>query len=180
MAEMEVKVSYGALKMQALEFYMAQENRKIEDELKEHLDKLYQKNVPKQVQEFLEKGPLDAEEQGAVVPVETAGAVAENQTDNQAEQQSGQQPEQGATQNTTEADAGNERTTSTARATGRGSQNRNTTRANRNTQNAGTGSRANQTHADIVAEQNETEQSADAGTEAEEVQEQTGGMVMGM
>ena len=164
MAEKEVKVSYGALKLQALAYYMEQENTSVEEALKEHLDKLYQKAVPKQVQEFLEKGPLDTE---AVQEQGESQQASEVQSAGNREGTPVTDAEQEATQGTEP---------SAPRTIGRGTQSRasartqgSTGRSNRNSQRQ---SEPEQTPA--------TEETADTATPEETEQEENSGMAMSM
>lgn len=155
MAEKQITVSYGALKLQALEFYMKEEGNSIEAALKEQLDKLYQKNVPKQVQEFLEKGPL---ENGNVQDETGNRQVPETQSQEGAETVSAGDTEQEQTSRTT----GNQSRAS-ARNTGSSG------RSNRNRQRQ---SEPEQTPA--------AEEAAETVTPEETEQEETGGMAMSM
>lgn len=152
MAEKEVKVSFGALKMQALEYYMQQEGNQIEDALKEHLDKLYQKNVPKQVQDFIEKGPLEAEnvqEQDCSQP-EPEG---EQQESGAASEQEHQEP---------------------VRTSGRGSQGRTTGR------NQPSAARNNRLAQRQSAQESEPPTEENVQGQEEDTQEQSDEMVMSM
>lgn len=54
MAEKEIKIGFSEVKMEALEFFLRENNTTVEDVLKEHLDKTYEKNVPQQVRKFVE------------------------------------------------------------------------------------------------------------------------------
>lgn len=54
MAEKEIKITFEAVKMEALEFFLREQNTTVEKVLKEHLDKTYEKNVPQQVRKFVE------------------------------------------------------------------------------------------------------------------------------
>lgn len=158
MAEKEVKVSYGALKLQALSYYMSQEDTTIEAALKEHLDKLYQKVVPKQVQEFLEKGPLDTD------------AVPEQ---GESRQTPDMQPEEN-TEGTSVTSA--EQEAVVPRASVRGTQSRASAR------NQGSSGRSNRnSHRQSEPEQTPaTEETAETVFPEENQQEETGGMTMNM
>ena len=164
MAEKEVKVSYGALKLQALSYYMSQKDTTVEEALKEHLDQIYQKVVPKQVQEFLEKGPLDTEavqEHGEIQQASEAQSAGngESASVTNAEQETAQGTEPSA-----------------PRTTGRGTQNRasartqgSTGRSNRNSQRQ---SEPEQTPS--------AEETTDTVTPEDNEQEENGGMAMSM
>lgn len=54
MAEKEIKIGFSEAKMEALEFFLRENDSTVEKALKEHLDKIYEKNVPQQVRKFVE------------------------------------------------------------------------------------------------------------------------------
>lgn len=54
MTEKEIKIGFPEVKMEALEFYLQESSTTVEQVLKEHLDKIYEKNVPLQVRKFVE------------------------------------------------------------------------------------------------------------------------------
>ena len=54
MKKTNLQVSFDADKLNALQFYMAKKELKVEDELLAHLDRLYEKTVPVQVREYVE------------------------------------------------------------------------------------------------------------------------------
>lgn len=54
MAEKEIKIGFSEAKMEALEFFLGENDSTVEKALKEHLDKLYEKSVPQQVRKFVE------------------------------------------------------------------------------------------------------------------------------
>lgn len=54
MAEQEIKIEFSEVKMEALEFFLRENNTTVETVLKEHLDKTYEKSVPQQVRKFVE------------------------------------------------------------------------------------------------------------------------------
>jgi len=54
MKKTNLQVSFDADKLNALQFYMAKKELKVEDELQAQLDKLYEKMVPVQVREYVE------------------------------------------------------------------------------------------------------------------------------
>lgn len=54
MAEKEIKIGFSEAKMEALEFFLQENNTTVEKVLKEHLDKIYEKSVPQQVRKFVE------------------------------------------------------------------------------------------------------------------------------
>ena len=50
MAEKEIKITFAGEKLEALSFFLAEQGGKtVEELLKSHLDKSYEKNVPAQV-----------------------------------------------------------------------------------------------------------------------------------
>ena len=49
MAEKEIKIGFPETKMEALEFFLRENDTTVEKVLKEHLDKTYEKSVPQQV-----------------------------------------------------------------------------------------------------------------------------------
>lgn len=56
MAEKEIKIMCSEEKLKALQFFMKQKGKDIEAELKDYLDKTYEKAVPNAVREFVESG----------------------------------------------------------------------------------------------------------------------------
>ena len=53
MAEKEIKITFAGEKLEALSFFLAEQGGKtVEELLKSHLDKSYEKNVPAQVRKF--------------------------------------------------------------------------------------------------------------------------------
>lgn len=54
MAEKEIKIGFSEAKMEALEFFLGENDSTVEKALKEHLDKMYEKTVPQQVRKFVE------------------------------------------------------------------------------------------------------------------------------
>ena len=54
MAEKEIKIGFSEAKMEALEFFLRENDSTVEKALREHLDKLYEKSVPQQVRKFVE------------------------------------------------------------------------------------------------------------------------------
>lgn len=54
MSMTELKVSFPTKKLDALRFYMDKKQQTMEQELKDCLDKTYEKTVPAQVREYLE------------------------------------------------------------------------------------------------------------------------------
>ena len=55
MAEKEIKITFAGEKLEALSFFLAEQGGKtVEELLKSHLDKSYEKNVPAQVRKFVE------------------------------------------------------------------------------------------------------------------------------
>ena len=65
MAEKEIKIGFPEVKMEALEFFLRENDTTVEKVLKEHLDKTYEKSVPQQVRKFVEsKMTAPAEDAG--------------------------------------------------------------------------------------------------------------------
>ena len=65
MAEKEIKIGFPETKMEALEFFLRENDTTVEKVLKEHLDKTYEKSVPQQVRKFVEsKMTASAEDAG--------------------------------------------------------------------------------------------------------------------
>ena len=54
MAEKEIKIGFSEAKMEALEFFLRENDSTVEKALREHLDKLYEKSVPQQVRKVVE------------------------------------------------------------------------------------------------------------------------------
>ncbi|MGL5254236.1 MAG: DUF6103 family protein [Brevinema sp.] len=54
--EKEIKLSYPELKVMALNYFLSKKESSAEQELKEQLEKLYEKTVPAQARELLENG----------------------------------------------------------------------------------------------------------------------------
>lgn len=65
MAEKEIKISFPEAKMEALEFFLSENNTTVEEALKEQLDKIYEKNVPQQVKKFVEREVTPRQAQAA-------------------------------------------------------------------------------------------------------------------
>ena len=63
MADKEIKITFPEEKMEALVFFLGEQNEKVEDVLKTHLDKTYEKSVPAQVRKFVESRIPAAEEE---------------------------------------------------------------------------------------------------------------------
>lgn len=64
MADKEIKVRFEEVKLEALEFFLRENNTTVETVLREHLDKVYEKQVPQQVRKFVERNMnAQAEEQ---------------------------------------------------------------------------------------------------------------------
>lgn len=55
MADKEIKVGLEEVKLEALKFFLKENNTTVEAVLKEHLDKVYEKQVPQQVRKFVER-----------------------------------------------------------------------------------------------------------------------------
>ncbi len=54
MADKEMTIMFPEEKMEALEFFMREQNEKMDDMLKAYLEKVYEKNVPLQVRKYVE------------------------------------------------------------------------------------------------------------------------------
>lgn len=54
MAEKEIKITFPEEKMEALVFFLGEQNEKLESVLTSHLDKTYEKYVPQQVRKFVD------------------------------------------------------------------------------------------------------------------------------
>ncbi len=54
MADREIKITFPEKKMEALVFFLGEQNEKIEEVLTAHLDKTYEKYVPQQVRKFVD------------------------------------------------------------------------------------------------------------------------------
>lgn len=63
MAEKEIKIGFSETKMEALEFFLRENNTTVEEVLKEHLDKTYEKSVPQQVRKFVESKVMPQQEE---------------------------------------------------------------------------------------------------------------------
>lgn len=66
MADKEIKITFPEKKMEALVFFLGEQNEKIEDVLTAHLDKTYEKYVPQQVRKFVESQMAVAQEEAPV------------------------------------------------------------------------------------------------------------------
>ena len=75
MAEKEIKIGFSKAKMEALEFFLQENNTTVEKVLKEHLDKTYEKSVPQQVRKFVESKLVPQQES-----VQEEGAESQRQT----------------------------------------------------------------------------------------------------
>lgn len=58
MADREIKITFPEKKMEALVFFLGEQNEKIEEVLTAHLDKTYEKYVPQQVRKFVDSRSL--------------------------------------------------------------------------------------------------------------------------
>lgn len=65
MAVKEIKISFPEAKMEALEFFLGENNTTVEELMKEQLDKIYEKNVPQQVKKFVDRKIPSQEEPAA-------------------------------------------------------------------------------------------------------------------
>ena len=74
MADKEIKIGFEKVKLEALEFFLGQNNSSVEEQLKESLDKMYTKQVPSQVRLFVERnmnGQAESQESNEPVREET-------------------------------------------------------------------------------------------------------------
>ena len=65
MAEREIKIGFPEVKMEALEFFLKENDTTVEKVLREHLDKTYEKSVPQQVRKFVESKMIPQTEEPA-------------------------------------------------------------------------------------------------------------------
>jgi hypothetical protein len=70
----ELKVSFPTEKLDALRFFMDKKQQTIEQELKDYLDKTYEKLVPAQVREYVESRMEQAPAQQAPEPEQAPAA----------------------------------------------------------------------------------------------------------
>lgn len=54
MADKEIKITFPEQRLEALTFFLAEKGETVEDVLKAHMDKTYDKNVPEPVKKFIE------------------------------------------------------------------------------------------------------------------------------
>lgn len=116
MAEKEIKIGFPETKMEALEFFLRENDTTVEKVLKEHLDKTYEKSVPQQVRKFVEsKMTASAEDAGQSEDSsqrQTRGQGRRGTRQNtaresvQEQEDSGVQPEQEAVEQESRAGAG--------------------------------------------------------------------------
>ena len=66
MAEREIKIGFPEVKMEALEFFLKENDTTVEKVLREHLDKTYEKSVPQQVRKFVETQDRGEDREDAV------------------------------------------------------------------------------------------------------------------
>lgn len=62
MADKEIKVGFEEVKLEALEFFLRENSTTVEKVLKDHLDKVYEKQVPQQVRKFVERNANEQSE----------------------------------------------------------------------------------------------------------------------
>jgi len=63
MADKEIKITFPEKKMEALVFFLGEQNEKIEEVLTTHLDKTYEKYAPQQVRKFVDSQIAAAQEE---------------------------------------------------------------------------------------------------------------------
>lgn len=71
MAEREIKIGFPEVKMEALEFFLKENDTTVEKVLREHLDKTYEKSVPQQVRKFVESKMIPQTEEPPRMKPET-------------------------------------------------------------------------------------------------------------
>lgn len=100
MAEKEIKIGFSEAKMEALEFFLQENNTTVEKVLKEHLDKTYEKSVPQQVRKFVESklAPQQdsVQEEGAESQRQTRGQGRRSTRQNIARETVSEQTESGS------------------------------------------------------------------------------------
>ena len=74
MSMTELKVSFPTEKLNALRFFMDKKQQTVEQELKDYLDKTYEKLVPAQVREYVESRMRQAPAQQAPEPEQAPAA----------------------------------------------------------------------------------------------------------
>lgn len=65
MSDKEIKITFPEEKMEALAFFLGEQNEKVESVLTAHLDKTYEKCVPQQVRKFVDSRIAAAQEGNA-------------------------------------------------------------------------------------------------------------------
>lgn len=98
MAEKEIKIGFSEAKMEALEFFLQENNTTVEKVLKEHLDKTYEKSVPQQVRKFVEsklEPQQETVQEGAEPQRQTRGQGRRNVRQNAARETVPEQVESG-------------------------------------------------------------------------------------
>lgn len=65
MSDKEIKITFPEEKMEALAFFLGEQNEKVESVLTAHLDKTYEKCVPQQVRKFVDSRIAVAQEGNA-------------------------------------------------------------------------------------------------------------------
>lgn len=65
MSDKEIKITFPEEKMEALTFFLGEQNEKVESVLTAHLDKTYEKCVPQQVRKFVDSRIAAAQEGNA-------------------------------------------------------------------------------------------------------------------
>ncbi len=68
MSDKEIKITFPEEKMEALAFFLGEQNEKVESVLTAHLDKTYEKCVPQQVRKFVDSRIAAAQEGNAQEP----------------------------------------------------------------------------------------------------------------
>lgn len=94
MAEKEIKIGFSEAKMEALEFFLRENDSTVEKALREHLDKLYEKSVPQQVRKFVES-KLEPQQEGAEPQRQTRGQGRRTTRQNTARETVSEQTESG-------------------------------------------------------------------------------------
>lgn len=111
MSEKEIKITFPEEKMEALVFFLGEQNEQVENVLKTHLDKTYEKSVPPQVRKFVESRMTSQEETDQEQESQSAGrrqGSGQRQARAQGRRSSRQQEQGGAQENRQQETAGEE------------------------------------------------------------------------
>ena len=111
MAEKEIKITFPEERMEALVFFLGEQNEQVENVLKTHLDKTYEKIVPAQVRKFVESRMTSQEETDQEQESQNAGrrqGSGQRQARVQGRRNSRQQEPGGVQENRQQEPAGEE------------------------------------------------------------------------